>query len=336
MGVEAQPQKLSCLITIDTEGDNLWSGSKTTTTKNAQYLPRFQILCERYGLKPTYLTNYEMALSPVFQEFGKDLIHRQAGEIGMHLHAWNNPPLSPLTSDDMKFHPYLIEYPLDVVREKITVMTDLLEETFEVKMVSHRAGRWSFNEIYAQILIEKGYHVDCSVTPFVSWKTHVGDPSQAGGTDYSQFQTEAYHIDPQNIARTGKSPLLEIPMTVAPLQNKAVYWMNKKLKKNTLLQKGMNRISPPVWFRPKKGNLMETIALIQQSLRQKKKYVQFMLHSSELMPGGSPTFPQNDDIEKLYDDLETMFGVLQERFIGMTLNEFYQNHLNSLENGIHQ
>ena len=50
--------KRALLITIDTEGDRLWSRPTTVETRNAEYLPRFQSLCERYGFKPTYLTNY--------------------------------------------------------------------------------------------------------------------------------------------------------------------------------------------------------------------------------------------------------------------------------------
>jgi hypothetical protein len=48
------------LITVDTEGDNLWARPRELTTHNAAWLPRFQALCERYGLKPTYLTAWEM------------------------------------------------------------------------------------------------------------------------------------------------------------------------------------------------------------------------------------------------------------------------------------
>ena len=62
------------LITIDTEGDNLWSHHKNITTLNAKFIPRFQDLCESYGLKPTYLVNYELACSDVFKEFGLNLI----------------------------------------------------------------------------------------------------------------------------------------------------------------------------------------------------------------------------------------------------------------------
>lgn len=40
------------LITVDTEGDNLWQwkpGEKITT-ENSLFIPRFQELCEKYGL----------------------------------------------------------------------------------------------------------------------------------------------------------------------------------------------------------------------------------------------------------------------------------------------
>ena len=37
------------IITVDTEGDNLWEYKKGTPigTENAKYLPRFQSLCEK-------------------------------------------------------------------------------------------------------------------------------------------------------------------------------------------------------------------------------------------------------------------------------------------------
>ncbi|MGA2435033.1 MAG: hypothetical protein ABSG25_07075, partial [Bryobacteraceae bacterium] len=53
--------KPAFLITIDTEGDNAWARSSSVTTENARWLPRFQAACERHGVVPSYLTNYEMA-----------------------------------------------------------------------------------------------------------------------------------------------------------------------------------------------------------------------------------------------------------------------------------
>src|ERR1700704_5866598 len=155
--------KTAFIITIDTEGDDFWGRPREITTRNAEYLPRFQALCERFRFKPVYLTNYEMAMSDVFVEFARDVVARGAGEVGMHLHAWNSPPLVPLTSDDFHHQPYLIEYPDAVMKEKIKLMTQLLQERFGQPIASHRAGRFGFDGRYAAMLLEQGYRVDCSV-----------------------------------------------------------------------------------------------------------------------------------------------------------------------------
>ena len=317
-------EKPDFLITIDTEGDNLWAKPQKIKTRNAEFLPRFQTLCESYGFKPTYLTNYEMAMSPVFVEFGQDVLVREVGEIGMHLHAWNSPPLTPLTGNDHFFTPYLIEYPEPVIRKKVTVLTNILEDTFNVKMLSHRAGRWSFNETYAKILVESGYCVDSSVTPYVSWVEALGDPDQKGGTDYSQFPEDAYFLDLQDIRSPGQSSLLEIPVTVATKSNTTVHYLNEIGKHFSFFQKAMKWFFPPIWLRPNGNNQNDLLFLVKQALDKNKKYLQFMLHSSELMPGGSPAFSREEDIERLYEDLEVLFSTAHKNFAGTTLAAFAQ------------
>ena len=96
--VAPSTQAPAFLVTIDTEGDDLWGRPQLITTRNARHVQRFQRLCESFGLRPTWLTNYEMARCPHFLAFGRDVVRRGAGEIGMHLHAWNSPPLEPLGS----------------------------------------------------------------------------------------------------------------------------------------------------------------------------------------------------------------------------------------------
>jgi hypothetical protein len=155
-----------------------------------------------------------MARCPEFRRFGEDVLRRNVGEIGMHLHAWDTPPLQPLTCDDLTHQPYLMEYPPELMREKMVVMTNLLEDTFGRKMVSHRAGRWGFNATYARMLAELGYRVDCSVTPHKSWRTQKGAPDGSGGPDFSRFPDTAYFLNLDDISRPGDSPLLEVPLTV--------------------------------------------------------------------------------------------------------------------------
>ncbi len=59
------------IITVDTEGDNLWNYIPGTEveTKNAEFIPTFQVICDKYNFKPVYLANFEMLNSPVFVDF---------------------------------------------------------------------------------------------------------------------------------------------------------------------------------------------------------------------------------------------------------------------------
>ena len=56
--------------------------------------------------------------------------------------------------------------------------------------------------------------------------------------------------------------------------------------------------------------------------------IMFMIHSSELMPGGSPTFKSEQDIERLYSIIESIFKYVKDSgYIGMTLRDYY-NYFN--------
>jgi len=312
------------LLSIDVEGDNVWSRPRDVTCRNAGFLQRFQDLCERFRLKPTYLTNYEMAMDPVFQAFGRDVLQRGAGEIGMHLHAWNSPPIKPLTSDDYHFQPYLTEYPEDVMERKITYLTDLLEETFQTKMTSHRAGRWGFNDTYARILIKRGFLVDCSVTPHISWRSHLGDPSKNGGNDYTGFPDRPYFIDPQDVRKQGTSRLLEVPVTVLQRKRSAFHRVVEKFSPGNPMKRAVNLLWPPFsMLSLRKGRLSHLVRILGQCLEEDRPYAEFMTHSSHLMPGGGPAFVTARDIEKVYASLEELFASTEEAFLGATLSEYY-------------
>ena len=53
------------------------------------------------------------------------------------------------------------------------------------------------------------------------------------------------------------------------------------------------------------------------------------LHSSELMPGGSPRFKTKKDIDKLYVDLEEILQLAKSNFQAGTLCDYY-NYYNSI------
>lgn len=317
-------QQPAFLITIDTEGDNLWAGPRQITTRNARFLPRFQALCERHGLRPVYLTNWEMVRSAEFVEFGRDVLAREAGEIGMHLHAWNSPPLVPLGDDDFSAQPYLIDYPETVQREKIHVLTAELESVFQTKMRSHRAGRWALNGHYAESLAAQGYVVDCSVTPLVVWRP-AAQPMDPHAVDYRGFPRHAYRMSGPDISQPAQSGLLEAPMTIDPADDSGLRSAARSgLLLSPLGRRIAGRLLPAVrWLRPNGHNRRGLLDLLDRIHAQGREYAEFMLHSSELMPGGSPLFPAERDIERLYDTLEELFAATAGRFAGRTLSEFH-------------
>lgn len=312
------------IITVDTEGDNMWARPREITTRNAAFLPRFQALCERYRFKPVYLTNHEMAMSDLFVEFGRDVIERDAGEIGMHLHAWNSPPLYSLTGDDFRYQPYLIQYPAAVMKEKIRTLTALLEDRFGRRMVSHRAGRWAFDGRYAAMLLDAGYRVDCSVTPGVDWSAHPGAPAGRSASNYTGFPERPYFFSPSDISEPSNGALLEVPMTVrCGRLYRQMPWAYRVPVARWLAKK----ISPaPCWLCPsplqERRNLNTMITLARQARVDGASHVEFMIHSSELMPGGSRTFQTEIDIERLYAYLEMLFDELSAWCRGVTLAEF--------------
>lgn len=303
--------KKKFIITIDTEGDNLWAWKQgdTITTENTLYLQRFQSLCNKFGFKPVWLSNYEMLSDSRFVDFVCGVEQEKTGELGMHLHAWNTPPDFALTNAKSGA-PYLIEYPEPVMEAKIRTMTELIKNRTGITPVSHRAGRWATNRAYFELLEKYGYKVDCSVTPHISWIKNIGQTENSHGSDYRSFSEEPYKI----------GGLLEVPVTVR--MSHALFFNNVASTKDVARSVYHAMKGTPLWLRPNGHNRAEMRHLIDTISASETDYIMFMLHSSELMPGGSPTFKNEADIEALYLDLEDIFFRATKTFEGVTLREY--------------
>jgi hypothetical protein len=308
------PARPRFLVTVDVEGDDLWSRPRTVTTENGRFLPRFQDLCERHGWPPTYLATFEMATSPRFRAFAADVLRRDAAEIGMHLHAWNSPPATP--ADDHRRQPRLTDYAEDVMRAKVAHLTRVLEEAFERPVRSHRGGRWGFDERYARVLADRGYRVDSSVTPHVSWRRRTSESFDLSAPDYTGFPEAAYFVDLDDVSREGASPLLEVPVTTCriPLTDGP---------------RGSGDAVPAVvrWLRPNGRNRKALLWVARRALAERRECLVLVLHSSELMPGGSPALPRTEDVEALYADLAALFGELAGSVVGRTLAQFHDERV---------
>lgn len=307
------------IITIDTEGDNLWKQGDVITTHNAKFINRFQELCEKFNFVPTYLTNYEMALDQEFVEYIKSKVKEKKCEVGMHLHAWNNPPIVNPPKGNGPGRPYLIEYPVDVMKQKIEFITEFLHKQFECEIRSHRAGRWAIDENYIKLLKEHGYIVDCSVTPFINWKRSCGYDEKFRGVNFDKFPCNAYEMSFENIRKTGKSGFYEVPMTIirdVPFQLRRTFYEN--MKSVSKFMKGYNNH----WLRPDGSNLKSMLEVVNVKSKSSCDYIEFMIHSSEFMPAGSPTFDTEEKIEKLYEDLNTLFERISLDYEGIGLTDY--------------
>ncbi len=314
-------EKKEFLISIDTEGDNQWDWSlgDQVKTENAKYLPRFQSLCEKFGFKPTFLTNYEMANDLFFiNYFGKK---QEEGlcEIGMHLHAWNCPPDYRLSvrKDVTPGAPYLIEYPLEIMEEKIKFMTNLIKSRFGIDPIVHRAGRWAMNETYYQLLVKYGYKVDCSATPGVNWQKAMGQSPNSIGTDYTDVSCYPYYVS---------QGILEVPMTIREnhrLQSNPGEGIRKWIRNHWNAFRGTGKI----WLRPNGRNLQDMLWLVDLIQEDKKDdYLMFMIHSSELMQGGKSTFKTSESIDQLFCDIERLFEHISLNFKGTDFSEYEKKH----------
>lgn len=300
------------IITIDTEGDNLWQwkNGMPITTNNTKYLQRFQDLCNKYGFKPVWLSNWEMINDSEFVSFIKRNLKENACELGMHLHAWNTPPYHELPMHDNSGAPYLIEYPKNIMEQKIASITAKMKEQFGFVPISHRAGRWAMNDDYFELLYKYGYEIDCSITPGINWKDSVGQTPDFYGVNY---QKALKNVHMQN-------ELIEVPVTVE-YTHKMFVSVRKSFKENVKAIiygiKGKN-----VWFRPNRENFDELNWLVDKNRNSNAEYLMFMLHSSELMPGENPTFRNSDEIEQLYKNLEVLFTKIQKSYYGITLEQY--------------
>lgn len=306
------------LITIDVEGDNAWATPEVMETKNARFIPRFQELCEKYALKPTYLTNYEMARDPFYQEFAKDVHSRGEGEIGMHLHAWDTPPLEPISDRDWYFQPYIIEYSRELIFAKVETMTKLIEDTFGVHPISHRAGRWAWDDTLHEALLTHGYRVDCSLTPYWDWgKGRFQPGSKIDGLRHFDTPAHAHRMELK-----GKTGLLQVPFVSLPVKGIGSGLRRGLPFKPPLVQRLIDRFCVSPSLRPCVNSLDQMKLVLAEARSTGRDYVEFMIHSSEFMPGGSPYYPTEQAVDALFDDLEGLFADARNGFVGMTLNQF--------------
>jgi hypothetical protein len=320
------------IITIDTEADNQWDHGRQLTVDNIKYVPRFQELCEKYQIKPTYLVTSEICQDDYAKDIFSDYLSKNTAEIGAHLHSWTTAPF--LDKEGYRYndakHAFATDLPEYLLKEKIKNLTIEIEASFGKRPTSFRSGRYGFSREVAKILSENSYLIDSSVTPYTSWTHHKGVSDENGGPDFMECTAFPYKY---NFA---KNSLLEIPITILPTRfplnknKKIAEHFFRNVDKNIPLKVLRKLIyqNQPLWLRPfawMKTELFEE--LINEAIKIKLPYLVMMFHSSELMPNCSIYRSDEKDIDQLYDLLEQLFQLLKDKGISATtLTEAAKNY----------
>jgi hypothetical protein len=323
---------LDLVITVDTEEDDEWSPRPSTTCENLRFVPRFQELCESRGFPVTWLLTHGAATSPLAPAAFRAPLARGACELGAHLHPWNTPPNAPRPAADGSFErPYPLEYARELQREMLANLTRALEERLGVRPRSYRAGRYGFDATGAALLREQGYEVDCSVTPGVSWRGAPGRRGGSGGPDFVGAPQHPYWPAAGDVARAGGArDLLEVPVTIvhtrAPLRGDhrlTRAW--SRLSHDGFVARVARRTGlARTWLRPFPNYTPKDLEAVCDSARTAGAPVlEMILHSSELMPGGSPYRKDEAAVDALHRDVGALLTRLAAQGVrGATLSDF--------------
>jgi hypothetical protein len=288
------------MVGIDTEADDQWTleGRKRLSVDNARALPRLQSLCDKYGVRPSYLVTHEMATREPARSILRDLQASGRCEIGAHLHPWSSPPYAE--EDLVGRYPSQLDHTR--LETQLTELTAAIETSVGVRPVSYRAGRHGFDTRSLKILEALRYRVDTSVDPLFN-ETRKGGPTFAGAP------VAPYWPSHEDVKEAGQSTVLEIPVSSAthPALPKAIEKGFTSLPaipwRGYLKRLGVRA----VWLRPSYSSVEDAKSLASALVARGVPTLNMLFHSSELVPNGSPYNRTEGDVDRFFERLERVF-----------------------------
>ena len=301
------------LVSLDTEEDN-WHRSRTgVTVENICQLRRLAVMFERWGVRPTYFTTYQVAINRGAADVIRDVCDGGRGEIGAHLHPWNTPPLA---EDFVPRNSMVKNLPPALQAAKIERLTETLEAAFEIKPRAFRAGRYGIGRNTVPALAACGYRVDSSVSPFVSLEEVDDGPSFVGAP------MVPYRLAPDRDVTepADNGAVLEIPLSHGFNRGPFSVWepVRRALEAPPLrwlhvaglaARAGLlRRLS----LSPEHRSVEDMLTLSRRLLEHGVPYLQISWHTPSLLPGLSPFVATAADVTRLYAKIDTYLDGLSK------------------------
>ena len=297
------------IVTIDTEEEGLWSGrfaGYDTPVENLAGIPAFQLICDRFDIKPTYLVNSPVVENERASAVFESIIAGSRCEIGCHIHPWNTPPVDDDTTSERS---YLCNLPLEEQRNKLATVTGQISQRFGQRPTSFRAGRYGLDSAGAELLRDLGYIVDSSVCPFM-------DYSEDGGPDFRGAPWQPYFVGHElTKPATSSTSLLEVPVSFGfnwtnfERANRLQEWLSGPRLRRMRLRGILDRLGilRKIKFSPEKGDASQLRPLIRAYCDQDAPCMVMMFHSSSLQPGNTPYVRDDSELQGFLNTIERTF-----------------------------
>jgi len=280
------------IVTVDTEEAFEWGKDFRTKyiREEVSYIKellKFQDLCDRYQVKPTYLVDYPILANKGSLKVIKQLKKRNC-ELGTHLHTWCNPPFEEKISIKTT---YLENLDPKLMEKKMKNLTNRFEQTLNNSPRAFKSGRYSISDGLFEILIKQGYKVDTSLMPFTDLTPYGGSPKII--TKFRPFKI-----------KVKKGELLEIPATVGFNFNNFNF-----CNKNNLLIQVLKRVNiiRRIRLSPEYSSVKDMKKICEIYIKKKAPILHFQLHSSDFVMGKTPNVKNKKELINFYKSIEQIF-----------------------------
>jgi hypothetical protein len=295
------------ILTVDTEEEFDWTKPFVRdgySTTHLTAIPRFQKLCEYFGVKPCYLVDYAVVQDNIGINLLGEYARKGCAEIGVQLHPWVNPPFDEELNVT---NSYACNLPEKLERAKLTKLYETIVERTGVRPDVYRAGRYGAGLSTPSILQDLEIAIDSSVRARF-------DYSDQKGPNYQYHPVVPYWIS--------RGSLLELPLTTvfAGAMRSAgniVFgeWFGSQAARSLLARSNMlERIA----LTPEGIPLAKALEGIDLALEEHLPVITLSFHSPSLAVGHTPYVQDESQLEQLYEWFGGVFRHLQSRGVRPT------------------
>jgi glycosyltransferase involved in cell wall biosynthesis/peptidoglycan/xylan/chitin deacetylase (PgdA/CDA1 family) len=279
-------------VVIDVESEFDWAKGIWTDTGRVSSIVALRDRVEvfrRHGVRPTLVVDHPIIATPESAAIVQALA-AEGSEVGVHLHAWNTPPIVGPKDD---WHSFSGNIGPALERLKIEWLTKRIEARLGRRPTIFKAGRYGLGPNTVEALVELGFEIDLSVCPTY-------DFSAMGGPDFTHYS-----------ARPGwfgaPGGLLSLPTTAGWLGAAAPWgeWLAPKLHGPLGRRLGLPRLAAranalyPERLSPEGTDLATLKRLTQQLHRQGLRVFTLSFHSPTLQVGHTPYTTSEADLARL-------------------------------------